>query len=404
MVLLVAAVVAVLALRDDTYVAPTPTAPSVAAARPAEAAAALDALARALEDGSPEAAAAVAPPGDETAAARLAAVADDASALGVGEVDLRYVDALGPVGNDGSWTAEADATWSFAGFDTAPVRAEVQVALRVVGDAVGVVGFVAPAAATDGVADDRLPLWLTGAVEVSRADDVLVLAADDLDLERYARLARAAVAQVREVLPGWRTGLVVQVPSSAEALRAALAADERQYAAVAAVTTTVGDGTDPAAPVHVFVNPEVFDGLDPRGAQVVMTHEAVHVATDAPRADVPLWLLEGFADHVALRDVDLPVTTTAGQVIAQVREDGVPAALPGPAEFDTSATHLGATYEAAWLACEVVADAAGPDALVELYRRVDAGEDVEAVLRDVAGFGLAGLTQRWQERLRAVAA
>lgn len=402
--LLTLVAVTVLVLRDDTYVAPTPTAPSVAAARPAEAAAALDALARALEAGSLQAAADVAPPGDDEAAALLAAVADDAAALGVTGLDLRYVDALGPVAADGTWTAEADASWSFAGFDPAPVRAEVQVSLRLVGDRVGVVGFVAPAATTDGVADDRLPLWLTGSVEVVRTDEVLVLAADGLDVQRYARLARAAVAQVREVLPRWRTGLVVQVPSSGEALRAALAAEERQYAAVAAVTTTVGDGTDPASPVHVFVNPDVFGGLDPRGAQVVMTHEAVHVATDAPRASVPLWLLEGFADHVALREVDLPVTTTAGQVIAQVREDGPPDALPGPAEFDTAATHLGATYEAAWLACEVVADAAGPAALVELYQRVDAGEDVDAVLRDVAGFGLAGLTQRWQERLRAVAA
>ena len=37
-----------------------------------------------------------------------------------------------------------------------------------------------------------------------------------------------------------------------------------------------------------------------------MSHEATHVATDASTSAVPLWLLEGFADYVALRDVDLP--------------------------------------------------------------------------------------------------
>ena len=37
-----------------------------------------------------------------------------------------------------------------------------------------------------------------------------------------------------------------------------------------------------------------------------MSHEAVHVATEAARSTMPLWLLEGFADYVALRDVDLP--------------------------------------------------------------------------------------------------
>ena len=69
--------------------------------------------------------------------------------------------------------------------------------------------------------------------------------------------------------------------------------------------------------------------------QVVISHEATHLATDAPlTSGVPLWLLEGFADYVALHDVDLPITTTAGQIIQQVRTDGAPDHLPGPAEFD----------------------------------------------------------------------
>src|SRR4029079_112572 len=110
------------------------------------------------------------------------------------------------------------------------------------------------------------------------------------------------------------------------------------------------------SPVHVFVNPEVFDMLRPTGAQVVLSHEAAHVATDAARSTVPPWLLEGFADYVALRDVDLPVTTSAAQIIRQVRRDGVPDALPGAAEFDTATTHLGATYESAWLACVLLAE------------------------------------------------
>lgn len=396
--------VLVLVLREDTYVAPTPTAPSVASARPAEASVALARLTDAVTAGSPEAASAVAPPGDDVAAARLRALAEDAADLGVTDLELRYVDAAGPVADDGTWTAEADAAWSFGGLDAAPATAEVLVTFRAVGETVGVVGFVPPSPEAGGEADERLPLWLSGEVEVARADDVLVVVAQGRQVDRYARLARAAVAQVRAVLPAWRGGLVVEVPASAEALRASLAAAPGEYSAVAAVTTTAGDGTDPAAPVHVFVNPDVFGGLDPRGAQVVMTHEVVHVATDAPRASVPLWLLEGFADHVALREVDLPVATTAGQVIRQVRAEGVPSALPGPAEFDTGAAHLGATYEAAWLACEVLVDVAGEAALVEVYERVDAGEDADAVLRDVVGFGVAALTARWQERLRAVAA
>ena len=92
-----------------------------------------------------------------------------------------------------------------------------------------------------------------------------------------------------------------------------------------------------------------------------------------PGATSPLWLLEGFADYVALRDVDLPLSTTAGQIIRQVRRDGVAGPLPGPDEFDTGATHLGATYESAWLACVLLAESGGEQALVELYDDVAVG-------------------------------
>ena len=65
------------------------------------------------------------------------------------------------------------------------------------------------------------------------------------------------------------------------ALDAALGAEPGQYAAIAAVTSGVGDDLDPGVPVHVLVNPDVFGDLDGQGAQVVMSHEATHVATEA---------------------------------------------------------------------------------------------------------------------------
>ena len=70
-------------------------------------------------------------------------------------------------------------------------------------------------------------------------------------------------------------------------------------------TTADGSGSEDA-PVHVFVNPDVTRGLKGAGAQVVMSHEITHVATDAATSPVDPWLLEGFADYVALRDVPLP--------------------------------------------------------------------------------------------------
>jgi hypothetical protein len=205
------------------------------------------------------------------------------------------------------------------------------------------------------------------------------------------------------VLPQWRTGLVVEVPPDAEALDAALDAEPGQYAGIAAVTSSADGSTAPDAPIHVFLNPSVFDRLGDTGAQVVMSHEAVHVATRAPNSLMPQWLVEGFADYVALRRVDLPFSVTASQIIGQVRREGAPRALPGPAEFESTDRHLGAAYEAAWLACVVLADHGGEDALVDYYGAVDGGADERAALRERFGWTESQLVAAWRQRLRDLA-
>jgi hypothetical protein len=202
---------------------------------------------------------------------------------------------------------------------------------------------------------------------------------------------------------GGRPRVVVEVPAGPADLDRTLGAQTGDYAAIAAVTTFVGSGRDDRAPVHVFVNPEVFGALKPAGAQLVMTHELTHVATDAVHSQAPQWLLEGYADHVALHGTDLRVSTTAGQIIRRVRRDGAPKALPGAAEFDTRATHLGAWYEAAWRAVEVLARAGSEEQLLAFYRRASEGEQVEATLREIYGFDEAELTRRWRQDLEQIA-
>ena len=59
-----------------------------------------------------------------------------------------------------------------------------------------------------------------------------------------------------------------------------------------------------------------------------MSHEATHVATGASFATVPTWLLEGFADYVALDDAGVPVDVAAAQALERIREDGLPDRLP----------------------------------------------------------------------------
>ncbi len=398
------ALVTWLVVRSDPYVAPTPSG-TAREPDPAGAAHALRGLEEALAARDADTASALAPPSDTGAADLLAAVVGNADQLQVVEFTARYVDAVGGVDPAGRWQGAVDMTWRFDGFDAEPVHEEVLVAFQLEqGDArgteAGTVGIT-----SFGGGDRRSPLWLSGPLEVRRSDRSLVLAAGSAEqADLVAERADAAVPVVQRVLPQWPGRLVVEVPASDEGLAAALAAEPGTYADIAAVSASVDGTLTPDSEVHVFVNPTVYDGLEEVGGQVVMSHEATHVATRAPlTAGVPLWLLEGFADYVALHDVDLPFSTTAGQIIAQVHRDGAPDHLPGQTEFET-ATHLGAAYESAWIACLVLADESGQDALVRLYEQVSRGRDLADRLRVLFGLTEAELTARWQRRLRDLAA
>jgi hypothetical protein len=397
----VVALVAYLLVRSDPYVAPAPTG-TVPQPDPAGAAHVLQQLETAVTDRDGRAAAALAPADDRDAGDLLSAVTVNAEALHVADFTARYVDDVSAVDAAGRWQAAVDMTWRFGGFDRDPVHEEVLVAFEIEqreehGDKVGITSF--------GGGDRRSPLWLSGPVEVRRSDRSLVLATTTANADLVAERADAAVPVVRDVLPQWPGRLVVEVPGSEAGLDAALAADPGTYANIAAVTTSVDGTLTPASEVHVFVNPDVYDGLEPVGGQVVMSHEATHLATRAPlTTGVPLWLLEGFADYVALHAVDLPITTTASQIIQQVKRQGTPDHLPGEAEFDESATHLGASYESAWVACLVLADAGGQAALVRLYEQVSRGQDLDGRLRALFGLTEAQLTTRWRQRLQELAA
>lgn len=383
----VAVVTAVVLLSEDRYVAPAPP-PAVVGVDAGGAAAVLAELAQALSRGDAEASAALAPSGDAAAQDLLAALADNASRLRVGEVGLRFVDQVGVLGPGGTWTARADLTWVLRGQPAGPARTEVEVGLRQSGDRVEVTGF------TGG----RVPLWLRGPARVERAGDTLVVTAGQ-DPTPYTALATRALPQVRRLLPDLVGGLVVEVPGSSAELDAVLGVPEGTYRGVAAVTASVDGRTEESSPTHVFVNPEELGRLRRTGAQVVMTHEAVHALTGAPTSRAPVWLVEGFADYVALRDVDLPLATTAAQVLEQVRREGAPDRLPGEAEFDVTAPHLGAAYEAAWLACRALVELAGEQALLDVYATASQGTDVETALRQQAGVDLATLTDRWRTLL-----
>ncbi len=378
--LLLAAGVATWASTDDP-VAPT--------AYPVQVSQALADLERAVRARDVDAARALAPTDDTVTADRLAALVDNATALRVRDFSLRLVDV------DGAESTVA-ATWRFAGFDRTPASADVSVGLRDDGERVALTSL--------GGDGQISPLWLSGPVEVRRTPRTLVVVdGTAAEADRYAARAQAAVPVVRRVLPQWDRGLVVEVPATGTALETTLAAEPGTYDQIAAVTTSEDGTTGSDAPVHVFVNPDVFGTLEDTGAQVVMSHEVTHVATGAWTSRLPLWLLEGFADYVALRDVDLPVESAAAQALAEVRRDGPPRALPDAADFGSGAAELGATYESSWLACRLLAADAGEAALVSFYRAVDGGEPLPATFEASFGRSVRTFTAQWRAHLSQLA-
>ena len=70
----------------------------------------------------------------------------------------------------------------------------------------------------------------------------------------------------------------------------------------------------------------------------------------------------------------------------------------------TRTTHLGASYEAAWIACVLLADRSGERRLTRFYTGLGQGDDVAAEFRSAFGLSLAAFTREWRRALTDLAA
>lgn len=391
MALSVATVVVVAGCSGDVSIAPPASTGNGAAARSVAAQQALNVLAEGVRTG----AVATAPPA-------LEAVVHSAHVLRVRGLRLQYVDAnLGALTaadqrrfGSHAWVASVQVRYRLP-FDTGPTHMTTAFVFDPRPGGTSVVSI--------GGYGERSPLWMRGPAEVRRTDRVVVVAAGTAPAGRYLALGRKALSDVHAVLPGWNGTLVLDVPRTEAELESVLDSDPGTYAAIAAVTTTVDGSLQQGSPVHVFINRSVFDDLKRRGAQVVISHEATHVATRGPFSDMPTWLLEGFADYVALDHADVPVHVAAAQVLARIRRDGLPTHLPTAADLQPSAAGLGATYEEAWLACRYLGAQYGEARLVRFYDTVRAGTPLDEAFRQVLGVSQGAFLRGWRTELARLA-
>jgi hypothetical protein len=390
------AVIALLALTGcsaNTSIPPPAPSSDDSTSRGVQAAATIDALLAALQSGDTAAGAAL---GTPSARGLVTSLVENVAILHLVDVSVRYVDedpavrppdAAGPA----AWTGTVEVTYRLRDWDDVPVTVETPVTF--------VPGARGQLIAGIGGTDGRTPVWMSGPVQALVAGRTLVIAQGGRGA-RDSALAQHAVRAVDQVLPQWRGKLVVEAPATEAGLDQALGAPQAQYADIAAVTGSVDGSLVRASPVHVFLNPRVFDALGPRGAQVVISHESTHVATKATFATMPTWMIEGFADYVALAHAGIPVATAASQILARVRKNGPPDHLPTAAELAPTAGGLGATYEEAWLANRFIAREHGEATLVAFYYAVDGGMAVGVAFRRVLHTSEAEFVKQWQVDLQ----
>jgi hypothetical protein len=261
-------------------------------------------------------------------------------------------------------------------------------------------------------------LWDIPRFTVLRSPKTLVVGSGPASrLRPFLALGDTAVTRVKAVwTPKWSASLVLVVPASAEQMAEQVGQEPAQVSQVAAVTDGPFDAQGRAGADRVVVNPGAFATLQPRGRQVVVTHEATHVAIRATTTrPVPLWLSEGMADYVGYRDIGVGPGVVASALLDRVRAGKVPSSLPAAADFDPTRTTIAPSYNAAWLAVRRIEDRFGRDALVKFYLAAATAPDPngpagdpEVRTRDafgsVLGTSEAAFTRDWVRYLRALAA
>lgn len=361
---------------------------------PANAAAVLSSQFRALTAASSEHAF-VAAAGSSSSARTFARDAWSArKAVGATQVELRYVTG-GDVADraDGSSVATVDVTWrpgSTSGL-AGESRHTSSVRFRMAPQKNGTFAIVSASTTTD-----AMPIWLAGKLTIQRRPGVEVIRLDGGDARQPVEaMATTARDGVREVLPH-ASGRLTVISTHSQAQMAQLVgqkiADVRQ---VAAVTTRLDGLTDSPAGSVVVLNPAVFATMDRRAAQIVLTHEATHVLTKTVGTRAETWVVEGFADFVALHDDSASLSLSAGELLAEVKAGDGPKHLPTAADFGSTQHGLGAVYESAWLIFRMLAADYGDAKVEAFYAHVLGGTSLDRALSSSFGLTTKQLTANW---------
>ncbi|HET7531229.1 MAG TPA: hypothetical protein VFJ98_09750 [Mycobacteriales bacterium] len=264
--------------------------------------------------------------------------------------------------------------------------------------------------AQEGMTSSR-ELWDYGPVAVVRRPRVLVLGHPSASstMQVLAGEAEADIPRVTAVWGShWSQRIVLLVPSTQRELARVVDdfGDLDHIAAVATAEVQTHSGHPDPVGDRVGINPDNWPKLSPLGRQIVLAHEFTHVATRAVTGGaMPTWLAEGFADYVGYLDSGVPTAFAAQELATDVRAGHVPRRLPPDEQFDGASKRLAQAYEAAWMACRLIASRYGQGALVRLYRAVGTSTDnskvaVDEAMARVLHISTTRFVREWRDFLR----
>jgi hypothetical protein len=120
-------------------------------------------------------------------------------------------------------------------------------------------------------------------------------------------------------------------------------------------------------------------------AMRVVAHEVGHALEyQWGDVDVPEWLLEGGAEWLAVETVEAAGWSdhdVRGEFLDRAQRWGRPLT-----DFETEQPDAG-EYSMGWAGCQYLAELAGPDALLDLFRTVAGGATWQSALHDETGLG-----------------
>ncbi len=294
-----------------------------------------------------------------------------------------------------AWVQRGVVTWRLAG-DGAEVEHVVWLTFLEAAGEVKVAGTVDEPTGSVG---EQKPSWWLGSLVARELDGVTLLAGTGQSLDRWVKLAGAALVNVRQGLPdglglSWNRRVVIEVPATQGDFASVLGKPRGSYASIAAVTHRAAGGEA----IRIVVNPKTAQ-LTPSAVQSVLEHEMVHIATRSPDSSAPTWAEEGLAEWVSIQAHPGQRSEAADEVLARVRDDGAPSSFPSDRQFQVGARDLQRAYAEAWLACRFIADQYSQARLGRFYAELARGSSVDEASRSTLQLSEAELTAGWRAYL-----